>query len=447
MACDRREKEICWTASVWFWSGATTLLILLGTKNAVFTLFAFALGTVGILVFDTGKVICILFFILPFSTIFKIGGGTSFFTYWELLFSFVYFAQKGFKATRSEIGMILFILFLVVNQCLHGRLDITMTVKFFSYFILLAATANCSFEEDNKTLFLCYIIGYIISSFVMLLDGILFCVAPYVNVKLERVNGEYITRFAGLYGDPNYYVVNIIIAMVLVIILLGKHKIGFLHAAALAGPLIVFTAITGSKSGFLMLAPVATLFVYQCFARRRYLFGGLSIVSTVVAGGMAFSGKIPLFASVLDRLCYGAGGFTSGRAENKWSRYLAYFGEDPLRLIFGRSIAFFDLDGAVAHNTYIDLLYELGIVGTVWLLAIIWKTCCPAVKNRRDLLNYSVILVIAVMYFFLSELQYFDLPFQISLALLVLNMDLKTVVSGKGVEISSEVYSGGTSCK
>lgn len=434
MIFDTKEKRINWITSVWFWNVTIALLILLGTRSSVFTLLALGLGAVGIVAFDTGKILCIMFFALPFSTIFKISAGTSFFTYWELLFAIMYFVKKNFRCTRREIGIILFTLFLAANQCLHGTLDVTMTLKFFSYLILLTAIANYTFEDGNKTVFLCYITGYIMSSFSMLSDGVLFNIRPYVNVKLERVNGEYITRFAGLYGDPNYYVVNIIISMVLLVILFGKKQIRFLYAAVLMIPLVVFTAMTGSKSGLLMLAPVAAFFIYQCFARRHYFFGVLSTILAGVAAVMIFSGEIELFSKVLDRLFNGSGGLTSGRADTTWYRYLLYFSEAPLRMVFGRSIAFYDLDGIIAHNTYIDLLYELGIVGTVWLLAIIWKSYRCTVKIRRNLLNYSVLLVILAMYFFLSELQYFDPPFHVALAIKVLHMELSSVVPAPNLE-------------
>lgn len=436
MIFDTGEKRINWMSSVWFWNVTIAFLILLGTRSSVFTLLALGLGAVGIVAFDTGKILCIMFFALPFSTIFKLSAGTSFFTYWELLFTIMYFVKKNFRCTRREIGIFLFTLFLAANQCLHGTLDVTMTLKFFSYLIILTAIVNYSFEDENKTVFLCYITGYIMSSFSMLLDGVLFNVRPYVNVKLERVNGEYITRFAGLYGDPNYYVVNIIISMVLLVILFGKKQIRFVHAAILMIPLVVFTAMTGSKSGLLMLAPVAAFFIYQCFVRRHYFFGVLSTILTGVAAVMIFSGEIELFSKVLDRLFNGSGGLTSGRADTTWYRYLIYFSEAPLRMVFGRSIAFYDLDGIIAHNTYIDLLYELGIVGAVWLIAIIWKSYRCTVKIRKNLLNYSVLLVILAMYFFLSELQYFDPPFHIALAIKVLHMELRSAVPTPNLEMA-----------
>lgn len=435
MIFDNRDKRINWISSVWFWNVTVALLILLGTRSSIFTLLALGLGAVGIVTFDTGKILCIMFFLLPFSTIFKIGGGTSFFTYWELLFTIMYFIKKNFRCTRREIGILLFTLFLVANQCLHGQLDVAMTLKFFSYLILLTAIVNYAFEDDNKTMFLCYIIGYIMSSFSMLLDGVVFNIRPYVNVKLERVNGEYITRFAGLYGDPNYYVVNIIISMVLLIILLGRKQIKYLHAVLLMIPLVVFTAITGSKSGLLMLAPVAAFFIYQCFIRKHYFLGSLSTILAGVAAVMIFSGEIELFSKVLDRLFKGSAGLTSGRAELTWSRYLAYFVEAPFRMIFGRSIAFYDLDGIAAHNTYMDLLYELGIIGTVWLLTIICTSYRCAIKVKRNLLNYSVLLVILAMYFFLSELQYFDPPFHIALAIKVLHMELRPAAPARNTPV------------
>ena len=415
------------TGSVRFWAGALSILILFGTRFSTLTLLALVIGAAGIILLDEDKTICILFFLLPFATIFKTGTGeTSFFTYWELLFAIMYFVKRRFKATHKEINLFLFIMFLVAIQCLHGVLNITVTLKFFSYLLLLIAIVNCRFLNENKTIFLCYITGFIVSSFVSLFGSSFFNINRFVEMKQERVNGEFITRFSGLYSDPNYYVVNIVIAMALVIILYCKKKLNIVQTAILMIPLIYFAAITGSKSGLFMLAIVAFFFLYQCFARGHYFIGLMCIAAIIVFGALILSGRISAFSNVLLRLSVQSAGLTSGRADTKWILYLEYFNENPFRLIVGRSIAYFDLDGAVAHNTYIDLLYELGIVGTIWLFSILKNASDECVQFKRNLLNYSVLLIILLMYFFLSELQYFDPTFHIALAILAYNMNINS---------------------
>lgn len=43
-------------------------------------------------------------------------------------------------------------------------------------------------------------------------------------------------------------------------------------------------------------------------------------------------------------------------------------------------------------------------------------------KRKKNILNYSVLICILLMYFFLSEVLYFDPPFHIILSFLVLNL-------------------------
>jgi O-antigen ligase len=76
----------------------------------------------------------------------------------------------------------------------------------------------------------------------------------------------------------------------------------------------------------------------------------------------------------------------------------------------------------VAHSTYLDFIYQLGIVGT----ALYWTTVFQLVKKilrsiKRCPMNYCICIIIAVMYFFLSELLCSDLPFHLALIFMVYN--------------------------
>lgn len=434
---DINNRRLLPSFSSWFWCIAIALLILIGTRSSVFTLGALVVSALFIISADMEKALCVLFFLLPYATIFKIGsGGTSFFTYIELLFVILYFIKNKFQATREEMYIILFVMFLAINELLNGTLNITVTIKFFCYLIMIIAAVNCEFQNDNRTLFLSYILGFISSSFARLYGSSIFNINRIIVMKQERVNGEYITRFSGLYTDPNYYVINLIIAMTLVIILFRKKSINLAATIILMAPMVYFTALTGSKSGLFMLAIVAVFFIWQCFAKRHYFLGCVVIALGLVAGNLLLSGRFEIFSNTFARLSVQSAGLTSGRSD-VWALYMNYFNAHPLRLILGRSIGYFSLNGEVAHNTYIDLIYELGFVGTFILLFLLGHTVYYPVQIKRGLLNYSILIVILIMYFFLSELQYFDPAFHISLAIIVLNMDMNTdAVSAEREELA-----------
>ena len=103
---------------------------------------------------------------------------------------------------------------------------------------------------------------------------------------------------------------------------------------------------------------------------------------------------------------------------------MEFFSNSPVNLVFGTGLGEQLVNGGGAHNTYIDFIYYLGITGTIGFFVVISQIIKLNVTSiRRNFLNYSIVLLLIIMYFFLSELQYFDLPFHISLALMVYNMD------------------------
>jgi O-antigen ligase len=91
--------------------------------------------------------------------------------------------------------------------------------------------------------------------------------------------------------------------------------------------------------------------------------------------------------------------------------------------LFGAGVGCPILNEKAAHNTYIDVFYHLGAFGGLLLAAILIAISEQSRKIaiKRSIMNYSVIICIVIMYFFLSELFYFDPPFHIYLAITVLN--------------------------
>ena len=119
---------------------------------------------------------------------------------------------------------------------------------------------------------------------------------------------------------------------------------------------------------------------------------------------------------------------TTGRS-NIWLSYCEFFLDNPFSTLFGGGFGAPLWQSHGAHNTYIDLIYYLGIIGTV-LLALMFNALIKIRKgpSKFNLLNYSVWISVATMYFFLSELFYFDWAFHILIAILISKMDLSNSV-------------------
>lgn len=408
---------------------AFAALIYACTLNRVFCFLAFALGVYVILKYEFEVVLPLFMFIIPMSTIFKpSASSSSYFTYLELLLVLIYFIRNGFNIKKVELGILFFGSYIILIQGFNGGFSPTTTIKMIFYLFLISITLEQVSESNYKLYLIMYIFGLIVSSIMGLVEIPGFHVHDFITVKVDTVVGDSYNRFAGLYGDPNYYSINIIIAISLLIILYLKKEISLFWSVLLSAVLVFFAAMTVSKSALLMLCFPVFLLIYALIKRKNFL--GTVIVLLAMSGfvWMIMRNRISIFLPVLNRLLNKNTDITSGRID-LWKLFFNYFKENPTKIWFGRSIAHYTLENHVAHNTYIDIVYELGIIGGVFLFVLL-AGCVRTSKrlfHRRTLINYSIIAIIAIMYSFLSELQYFDPPFHIIIAGIVLNLDMGVI--------------------
>ena len=404
-------------------------LILFGTHHPVFSVAAFGLCCLSLLLARNSYVISLLFFVMPMAGIFKLAPEqTSLFTYWELLYVILHLYKKKFRVTYGDLLAVFFGAYIVITGSLYTSLIITRTIKLVMNLLLIGYFAELNPEREHRQLFLYYIFGIIVASVMQFADSSFFPISEYVKETKESYGGMTTIRFSGLYGDPNYYSINLIIALCLLIVLYRRGELRFFTVVGLMVPLVLFVGLTGSKSSFLMLMLPMLLLVYVCIQNRNYpallacVFGMILIVFFVIQG------SIPIFSYVLLRLGNLSSGWealTTGRTAI-WREYLQFLAENPVRRIFGTGASIEMLDNVAAHNTYIECIYLFGVLGTgLYLMALYFNLRKRKRFIHRNIVNYSVFLTIGVMYAFLSELLSFDLPFHLALAGMVWNLDQK----------------------
>ena len=267
------------------------------------------------------------------------------------------------------------------------------------------------------------------SSLYRFLDSSFFRISAYTSQKVIGFGGGvFVTRFSGLYTDPNYYAISIIISLCLVVFLYMQKRISLVITVALSIPLCVFAGMTGSKSALVMLAIPVLEMMYVCCKERNYVVLTIFFVALAAIVVGVIGGKIDIFNTAFDRLnldTRSIDALTTGRTV-LWRDYFTYFSEHLFKTIFGSSIAVTALKTSIGvtepHNTYIDLILQLGIVGTLGLLSCIRLAYTNIRRNiDRGFQNYALLIVLLVMYCFLSQLQGYDLPFQIALCMMLLN--------------------------
>ncbi len=418
----------------WCLSAVFAVLILFGTYHNIFSLAAFLLFGLLLVFCDRESVLLQIFFVMPMANIFKLSPGTqSFFTILILAYVVINFVLPR-KATAL---VFIFGLYVVITQLIAGDFNLFRTIKLIFNVLFLSSVLNSEVKINHKEVFFSFIIGNIVASFFGMLDSSFFRIVDYVGVKevgeIRPEEGEEaIIRFAGLYADPNYYAIGIIISMCLLVILYHRSEINLFFAVLCTVPMVYFLIQTYSKSALIMMAVPLLYLMYSFMKKKKYLSLLIIILLSVFVVGLVLSGQIEALQVVMARIEMSdtssgtdINKLTTGRF-NLWITYLNYIINNIRTALFGDGVAAYLINERASHNTYIDILYHLGVVGGGLLLACL-STISDQSRHfniKRTIMNYSVMICMIIMYFFLGQLFYFDPPFQIFLAFVVLNLPL-----------------------
>lgn len=392
-------------------------LIILGVVYPVVALGIFALCAGLLLLKDIEWAFCFLFFLVPFATVFKYSPVTaSLFTYLEI----VLVARIVFRNVKS-INQRFFVCFFVfvVYVIVGSDLQVTTIIKQLMVPLLIYGFFR-DYQSDLKQVLLFFTFGLLLSSvFAQFIDQIPN-LGTYIVLDLAHLSSESVLRRSGLYSDPNYYSVALIMAITGLLTLFVNEQMGA-FSLVLVVALIMFGAQTVSKSFLLMLAVVLALFVVSLFYRKRYLVSIVFLVVIVLLLIAVLNGEIAIFSNIIERLTLGKGNtesLTTGRTIS-WKIYSEYiFGDNFFATLFGQGIgAGFPENIDAAHNTYLDMLYYYGFIGSM-LFIVTCAYACPKQTGEKQY-NVNMLLwgVLLVMIFFLSYLKYYDFAFMIILAI------------------------------
>ncbi len=418
----------------WGLSVVLAVLILFGTYHNIFSLAAFLLFALMLIFCDRESVLLQIFFVMPMANIFKLSPGTqSFFTI--LILAYVIL---NFVLPRKATALVFILgLYVVITQLVSGEIHIFRTIKLVCNVLFLSSVLNSEVKINHKEVFFSFIIGNLISSFFGMLDSSTFRIVDYIGInevgEIRPEEGEEaIIRFAGLYADPNYYAIGIIVSMCLLVILYHRSEINPFFAILCTVPMVYFLIQTYSKSALIMMVVPLLYLMYSLMKKKNYLGLLIIILFSVIVVGLALTGQIEALEVVLARI--ELSDTSSGTDINKlttgrfdiWVSYMNYIVNSIRTSVFGNGVAAPLIDAHASHNTYIDIIYHLGVIGGGLLLGClsIISDQSRHFKVKRNIMNYSVMICIVIMYFFLGELFYFDPPFQIFLAFVALNLPL-----------------------
>lgn len=373
-----------------------TLCLILGLFSQIGMALTTLISLVMFFTSGTDERVYIMFFLFPFATIIKLDV-TSISLFYIILFGAVmstFIVQKP-NIIRSVGGLFLLLSgYIFVLGFLGDFIEsITLSLSF-AYVILLMLDVE---EIDYIKLIRTVAISEIIGSVMALFQDFF----PRLNIEyagFEDSESEY-SRFGGLLTNPNNYTVliNILIACFLLLYIKGLTK---KIDIVLLITLIVFGFMSLSKS-FIVCLVITAFFVVAVLFRNEpkkfIIFIIIAFIAGLIMFGTSLRQYIDVFsyrfsADIEDDATLSS--MTTGRTDY-WQMYFDYFIHNPIKFVFGKGLGGGTLNGHAAHNTYIETIYYIGLIG-LFLVASFWIIVIKCVKKNYGLVFYIPLLAMLV---------------------------------------------------
>ncbi len=210
-----------------------------------------------------------------------------------------------------------------------------------------------------------FIINMVVSSAYALLLRKTSAITHMTGAEVAAYYGSSLTRFKGLFRDPNYYMSLVIMAIVLLTLLYIKKytsRRAFLLSIAC---MLLFGALTYSKTFIFLLGIYWLLCLFYLIRGKRYLLAFIYIFATAF---LAVILSDTLFATTLYRLTSASSvrELTTGR-----SILLEIYGREiissPDILLFGKGMSA-QLLKKGTHNLFLEIQYYVGLTGLILYL-------------------------------------------------------------------------------
>lgn len=341
----------------------------------------------------------IIFFILPFATIMKLDVGQMTFTTVLMSLSVIIIIFKNLSVKHDYYRLFLTLCFISFLALFNNN-----TIGILKLFICLLFLYYCLRDLNDKklrNLIITFTIAVIISSLFRVLGGNIARISELASVHQTWTSFGYITRFAGLEIDPNYYSVHVLISLSSLLVLRYKDMISDGMLYGLSIPLYVFGMLTLSKSFMLMFAIYIILMLFVTIKKKPIYT--IVIIAMVLIGIVILSiFDLEKITFSVERLISSFEGFEinkilTGRY-NIWTNYMDAITQSDRTLLFGHGLNAPYVNGKASHSAYIESLYRFGLIGSMLLiLSIISITRYKRNSITISILRYTPLLFLLVL--------------------------------------------------
>lgn len=365
------------------------------------------------------------------SYIFVTTGIVSFLSWLSIAAVLWWIIKMGIRATPTFA--LLLILFNYMLFRMQGEVNtfVLCASQLILMFVLLS--------NQKKEGIICCIKGFCLNLIVSSLYALLFRNTSRINSllgdEIEAYWKSSFTRFRGLFRDPNYYMTMAAIAIALLAVLYLNRYLSQKGFFIGSGMLIVFGALTYSKTFLIVLVIFSILFVAMLFYRKKYIFG-IFFICVIFIAGMILSRTV--FAVTIYRITSTDNLYdlTTGRS-GLIVEYLREITKSAGRLFFGAGLSA-DILKRGTHNLFLEVVYYYGLAGLGIMIAYIVSLIRLAGQRFEDsmgkqagILRYAVLLIFIILF---STLQ--GLIFSITYVLLYLSILAAMITPQRDIAIS-----------
>lgn len=377
-------------------------LILGSLRSPLYMLVSLVIICFLIIISSPVDALAQLFFLLAFAPVFKAGPtGQTFFNVVILVVIVRYvFAENKVKIKSGLLSLLL--VFLAYNVIIGGTGAAVELIKMFMNMVLIYFVFKHKEKPRLQMMLVYFCLGIAVASAAALLSESIPGLKSYLELRNYRLApGEYLDRFAGLVSSPNYYTMDISIALAGLVGLLIYKKSKLLSLV-----IIIILSVFGFMSlslSFLVTYVILAATVLLLLGRLgigKLLFGILIMVVLLLVVYVLMDKEYlnTLIMRTDNSLVANQtlAGATSGRSDI-WLMYMQYFNENAVKTVFGAGLGAASYEGTASHNAYIECVYFMGLLGSI-LYVVILSRFVPKKESarKRNLVNYLPLLLLLV---------------------------------------------------
>ncbi len=332
-----------------------------------------------------------------FATLFRMSSGDSLLAYYVIAGA-IWFT---FRHRQWWIPGIISLLVLLAHLVLRMNGQLVELVLVFSGLLALQLVVLNQNRLSVAKMSGAYCAGLLVSCVYSLILRNTWQLKAILGKEVPAYFGSTSMRFQGLFQDPNYFALFLILGILLLFRLNDYGYIKKLWCWGAIGAFCLCGVLTYSKTFFLFLVLTVLLFVVVLFKRKKRVLG----LSLVLVGAIAAAGSV--FTVIGERLTSATSfnELTTGRIE-LYGEYLEVITQNARSVLFGLG-----LDAPYLrlgpHNLYLEITYYIGIVGlvlyTVYFGMLLSRSGKQFSQPKTDkLIRYAVPVIMLMIYFTLQ---------------------------------------------